>query len=84
MSKCEECDREFNSNQGLNDHKNHAHGSGITSHGRKEMKRKMQEDIKKFGSVKERNLGRMKTIAMAVAIVVIIGALVYVALNTSA
>jgi len=81
MPKCEECEKEFSSDQGLSDHKNHVHGSGMTSHERKEMKRKVQEDVKTSGSDKQKSLGRMKTIAMAVAVVVIIGGLFYVALN---
>lgn len=77
MLKCDVCGKEFESEEGLKKHREQNHS--LTSHERKEMKRKLVEEIKKGDVEKQKSMGRMRTLAMAVAVIVVLAGVGYVA-----
>lgn len=72
--KCDQCDKEFNTEQGLQQHKNDKHG--VSRHEKKELKKERQEE-RKHEISKKASSGKIKKYAVVAIIVVIIAAAGY-------
>lgn len=76
--KCDQCDREFNTEQGLAQHKTDKHG--VTSHDKREMKKEQTAQIRQDESSKMKAKGRDRLILIGLGAIVLIG-IAYVLLN---
>ena len=73
--KCEECGREFEREESLEQHKRDKHGAAMTSHERKEIKKEEREKQKMAESDKTKKSKLKKRVAYVAVAVLIIGLL---------
>ena len=70
MHKCDQCDREFNTEEGLNQHKADKHG--MSRHEKKEIKRHKEEERKEEINKKVKSKKMKKWIIVAVIIIALV------------
>ncbi len=73
MPRCEQCQRDFETEEGLNQHMRDKHGIGkMSKHDMKEMKKQEREKEKETESKKQKTGKRMKMVGIAAVVILIL------------
>lgn len=73
--KCDRCEKEFNTQQGLDQHKLDKHG--MSSHQKKELKKEQHQETKKGTSGKIKRKKMMKYVVIVVVLAAVVGSAAY-------